>query len=138
MIESCVGGSVEVLQHRLRKMLMEERYHFLHGRSWLRSGIDAGPLNRAWQEALEWFGPPDGETAALHREGKLSMGPAELRARIEEQLETKGPQMKIDWKGWDPVRRRGKPGAVDTHTFGMLRGLEEKKYAPAVAKPSPL
>ncbi len=33
MIEACVGGSVEVLQHRLRKMLMEERYHFLHGRT---------------------------------------------------------------------------------------------------------
>src|SRR3981081_1083326 len=44
MIEACVGGSVEVLQHRLRQMLMEERYHFLHGRSWLRSGGDQAPL----------------------------------------------------------------------------------------------
>ena len=35
MLEACVNGSIEVLQHRLRKMLMEERYHFLHGRSWL-------------------------------------------------------------------------------------------------------
>jgi len=50
MIEACVSGSVEVLQHRLRKMLMEERYHFLHGRSWLKSGIGAEPLNRAWTE----------------------------------------------------------------------------------------
>ena len=40
MIEACVNGSIEVLQHRLRKMLAEERYHFLHGRSWLRSGIE--------------------------------------------------------------------------------------------------
>ncbi len=56
MIEACVGGSVEVLRHRLRKMLMEERYHFLHGRSWLRSGIDTEPLHRAWREAVEWFG----------------------------------------------------------------------------------
>jgi phenylacetate-CoA oxygenase PaaI subunit len=85
MIEACVNGSVEVLQHRLRKMLMEERYHFLHGRSWLRSGIDHAPLERAWREAIEWFGPPDGETA------------------------------------------------IDEHTFGMLRGLEEKKYAPPSA-----
>src|SRR5207244_12211368 len=89
MIEACVGGSVEVLQHRLRKMLMEERYHFLHGRSWLRSGIDSEPLQRAWREAIEWFGPPDGESAKLHREGKLSLGPAELRARLEERLEMK-------------------------------------------------
>jgi len=133
MIESCVGGSVEVLQHRLRKMLLEERYHFLHGRSWLRSGIDDAPLRRAWREAIEWFGPPDGETATLHGEGKLAMGPAELRGRLEEQLEMKAPRVEIDWKAWDPLRRRGTPGAIDAHTFGMLRGLEEKKYAPPTA-----
>jgi ring-1,2-phenylacetyl-CoA epoxidase subunit PaaC len=133
MIEACVGGSVEVLQQRLRKMLMEERYHFLHGRSWLRSGIEPEPLNRAWREAIEWFGPPDGETASLHGEGKLSMGPAELRARLEDQLEMKAPRLEVDWKRWDPVRRRGRPGAIDQRTFAMLRGLEEKKYAPPTA-----
>ena len=134
VIEACVGGSIEVLQHRLRKMLMEERYHFLHGRSWLRSGIDEAPLDRAWLEAIEFFGPPDGETDALHREGKLRMGPAEMRARLEEQLEAKAPTADINWKAWDSVRRRTAPGAIDEHTFGMLRGLEEKKYAPTTAK----
>jgi 1,2-phenylacetyl-CoA epoxidase catalytic subunit len=133
MIEACVSGSVEVLQHRLRKMLLEERYHFLHGRSWLKSGISKEPLNRAWVEAIEWFGPPDGEVASLHREGKLSMGPDELRARLEEQLETKSPSVKIDWKKWDPVRRRSRPGAIDERTFAMLRGLEEKKFATSSA-----
>jgi phenylacetate-CoA oxygenase PaaI subunit len=135
MIEACVNGSVEVLQHRLRKMLMEERYHFLHGRSWLRSGIDAAPLNRAWQEAVEWFGPADGETASMHRDGVLSMGPKELQARLEEQLEAKAPSLDIDWKTWDPQRRRGRSGAIDQSTFAMLRGLEEKKYAPSQAAP---
>ena len=130
MIEACAGGSVEVLQHRLRKMLMEERYHFLHGRSWLRSGIDSSPRGRAWREAIEWFGPPDGETASLHHDGKLSMGPAELHARLEEQLEMKAPKVAVEWTTWDPVRRRSSPGAIDQHTFAMLRGLEEKKYAP--------
>jgi ring-1,2-phenylacetyl-CoA epoxidase subunit PaaC len=134
MIEACVNGSVEVLQHRLRKMLMEERYHFLHGRSWLKSGVDAAPLNLAWQEALEWFGPPDGEVAALHRDGRLSMGPSELRSKLEEKLETKAPAIRIDWKGWDSVRRRSRPGAIDEPTFAMLRGLEEKKFAVAPAK----
>ncbi|HEV2034726.1 MAG TPA: Phenylacetic acid catabolic protein [Candidatus Dormibacteraeota bacterium] len=134
VIEACVSGSVEVLQHRLRKMLMEERYHFLHGRSWLKSGIDAGPLHQAWQEAIEWFGPPDGETAALHRDGSLSMGPSQLRARLEERLETKAPSVKIDWKAWDPVRRRSRSGSIDEPTFAMLRGLEEKKFAVAPAK----
>jgi len=133
MIEACVNGSVEVLQHRLRKMLMEERYHFLHGRSWLKSGIGAEPLNRAWSEAIEWFGPPDGEVATLNQEGKLSMGPRELRAKLEEQLQSKAPDARIDWKAWDPIRRRSRPGAIDEHTFGMLRGLEEKKFAPSSA-----
>ena len=131
MIEACVGGSVDVLQHRLRKMLMEERYHFLHGRSWLRSGIDTKPLHRAWQEAIEWFGPPDGDTAQLFKDGRLSMGPAELRARLEEQLESRAPEVTIDWKQWDPVRRRGRPGSIDEPTFAMLRGLEEKRFASA-------
>jgi len=129
MIEACVNGNVEVLQHRLRKMLSEERYHFLHGRSWLRSGIDKGPIDEAWRQAIEWFGPPDGDTASLHKDGSLSMGPSELLARLEERLETKAPSVKPDWKGWDAKRRRSRPGAIDDRTFGMLRGLEEKRYA---------
>jgi phenylacetate-CoA oxygenase PaaI subunit len=136
MIEACVNGSVEVLQHRLRKMLIEERYHFLHGRSWLKSGVDEAPLNEAWREAIEWFGPPDGETAVFHREGQLSMGPPELRARLEERLETSAPAARVEWKGWDPVRRRSRPGAIDDRTFAMLRGLEERKFVSAPAKES--
>src|SRR5258708_26918251 len=100
MIEACVDGSVEVLQHRLRKMLMEERYHFLHGRSWLKSGISAEPLRQAWQEAIEWFGPADGETAQLREDGRLSLGPAELRTRLQERLKTKSPEAKIDGQKW--------------------------------------
>jgi hypothetical protein len=61
--------------------------------------------------------------------GALSLGPAELRARLEERLETKAPRVELSWKGWDPRRRRTRPGAVDEPTFGMLRGLEEKRYA---------
>src|SRR5260370_23751884 len=79
MIETCVNGSVEGLQHRLRQMLMEEAYHFLHGRSWLKPGISPEPLNRAWREAIEGFGPPDGETAQPHEQGRRSLGPARLR-----------------------------------------------------------
>jgi len=133
MLEACAGGSVEVLQQRLRKMLMEERYHFLHGRSWLKSGIDAKPLNEAWRQAIEWFGPPDGETAGFFKDGRLSMGPAELRARLEERLEIRAPATKVDWDGWDPIRRRSRPGSIDEPTFAMLRGLEEKKFAPSKA-----
>jgi 1,2-phenylacetyl-CoA epoxidase catalytic subunit len=134
LIQACVEGDVDVLQSRLRKMLMEERYHFLHGRSWLRAGTDPEPLEQAWREALEWLGPEDGELAELHRAGALSMGPRQLRERIEERLETPAPGVEIDWSGWDPVRRRTRPGAVDDRTFEMLRGLEERKFMPAGAE----
>ncbi|HET7421180.1 MAG TPA: Phenylacetic acid catabolic protein [Candidatus Dormibacteraeota bacterium] len=127
-IEACVNGPVEVLRQRLRKMLMEERYHFLHGRSWLRSGIDQAPLERAWREALEFFGPPSSATDGLGADAD------KMRARLEEQLDAKAPDVHIRWETWDPLRRRTTPGAIDAHTFGMLRGLEEKKYAPPAAK----
>jgi hypothetical protein len=57
------------------------------------------------------------------------MGPPELRSRLEERLETKAPTLRIEWKGWDPVRRRSRTGAIDDRTFAMLRGLEEKRFA---------
>ena len=133
MIEACVEGDVEVLRTRLRKMLTEERYHFLHGRSWLKSGIDEEPLNEAWREAIEWFGPPGGDVAELHRQGALSRGPGELVARLQARLERSAPRLEIDWTSWDAERRRGRPGTIDERTFGMLRGLEEKRFYPAGA-----
>jgi 1,2-phenylacetyl-CoA epoxidase catalytic subunit len=133
MIQACVEGDVEVLRTRLRKMLMEERYHFLHARSWFRAGIDEEPLHRAWREAIEWLGPPDGEVAELHAAGALSMGPVELRARLEERLEQAAPPLEVDWSRWDLVRRRSQPGAIDERTYAMLRGLEERRFAPSRA-----
>jgi 1,2-phenylacetyl-CoA epoxidase catalytic subunit len=124
---------VEVLRARLRKMLLEERYHLLHGRSWLRAATASEPLEDAWRQALEWFGPPDGEVTKLHGAGVLGMGPAELKARLEERLETRAPDLNLDWAHWDPRRRRSRPGQIDERTFTMLRGLEERKYAPADA-----
>jgi hypothetical protein len=64
----------------------------------------------------------------------LSLGPPELLDRLQEQLGTKAPKLTVDWNAWDPRRRRTRPGAVDESTFGMLRGLEEKRFAPASAQ----
>ncbi len=128
MIQACVEGGSEVLRSRLRKMVQEERYHHLHGRSWLRAGIDDGPLQEAWRQALEWFGPPDGELATLHAAGTLAAAPEELGARLRERLEARLPEPVLDWKGWDPLRRRHPGGAIDQATFSMLRGLEEKRF----------
>lgn len=133
VIQALVDGRVEVLQQRLRKMLQEERYHFLHGRSWLRSGVEEEPLNQAWREAIEWFGPPDGELDRLHRSGEMAMGPAALSERVAQRLGTPVPDLDIDWQAWDPQRRRTRPGELDQPTFDMLRGLEEKRFLPAGA-----
>ena len=133
MIQACVDGNVEVLRTRLRKMISEERYHFLHGRSWLKAGIDQEPLLEAWRQGIEWFGPPNGDVAELHGQGALSMGPAQLAARLQERLETTAPRMEINWSDWDPMRRSSRPGVIDERTFGMLRGLEEKRFYPAGA-----
>ena len=112
LIESLVEGEVEVLRSRLRKMVTEERYHFLHGRSWLNEASAGEPIERAWREAVEFFGPEGGD----------------LRRRLAERLEQPEPDLSIDWTKWDPVRRRSQPGAIDARTFDMLRGLEEKRY----------
>jgi 1,2-phenylacetyl-CoA epoxidase catalytic subunit len=118
MIESLVEGEVEVLRTRLRKMLSEERYHFLHGRSWLNELGDSPAVERAWLEAVEWFGPEGGE----------------LGKRLAARLERPEPKLKIDWAKWDPIRRRTRPGAIDKRTFDMLRGLEERRYGIARAE----
>ncbi|HEX6488113.1 MAG TPA: Phenylacetic acid catabolic protein [Candidatus Dormibacteraeota bacterium] len=120
VIESLVEGPNEVLRSRLRKMLQEEHYHFLHGRSWLRQGSDGQFLDRAWREAVSFLGPPDGQLAAL-------------AARLAERLETDVPQLDIDWSTWDPVRRRLEPGGIDPQTFAMMRGLEERRFTPAAS-----
>jgi ring-1,2-phenylacetyl-CoA epoxidase subunit PaaC len=118
VIQSLVEGPNEVLRTRLRKMLQEERYHFLHGRSWLRQGLDPAWLQRAWREALGFFGPPDGELARL--------GPV-----LAQRLEVEAPAVEIDWSSWDPARRRLQPGGIDAATFDMMRGLEERRFTPA-------
>jgi ring-1,2-phenylacetyl-CoA epoxidase subunit PaaC len=135
LIEACVEGSNEVLRARLRKMLQEEHYHFLHGRSWLRQGLDRAQLERAWREAMAFFGPPDGDLNALHTAGLLSRDAGGVRERLAERLELGGdhPRPDIDWSAWDPVRRRLEPGGIDAPTFDMMRGLEERRFTPAAA-----
>lgn len=133
VIGALVEGNVEVLQQRLRKMLQEERFHFLHGRSWLRSGVDEAPLAEAWREAVEWLGPPDGELAELHRQGALASSPGDLAARVAERLQVPPPTIEVDWTAWDATRRRTRAGALDQRTFDMLRGLEEKRFLPTGA-----
>jgi ring-1,2-phenylacetyl-CoA epoxidase subunit PaaC len=131
MIEALANGNVEVLRSRLKKMQQEERYHFLHGRSWMREAMAGKAIERAWREGLEWIGPEAGDVDQLHREGQLAYGVRELRRRLEEHVGGSAPALDTDWKKWDPVRRRTEPGGIDQATLDMLQGLAEKRYMPS-------
>jgi ring-1,2-phenylacetyl-CoA epoxidase subunit PaaC len=131
MIEALASGDVEVLKSRLKKMLQEEQYHYLHGRSWMRETNAADAVRAAWVEAITWFGPAGCDVDQLHDEGKLGMGVADLLRRLEERLEAKPPAASIEWRSWDPLRRRTARGGIDQLTLDMLQGLAEKRYMPA-------
>lgn len=122
VIEALVEGEVELLRTRLRKMLNEEKFHFLHGRSWLREGVDQHVLRDADQEAATFFGPEDETLPGTRVTG------AELRQRLHDRLGGGDRHDGMAWATWDRRRRRVKPGHIDAHTFDMLTGLLEKRY----------
>src|SRR6202165_3804701 len=131
MIEALANGNVEVLRSRLKKMLQEERYHTLHGRSWMHEVEAGAAIGRAWQESLEWIGPENGDVDELHRTGQLAHGVRDLRRLLEERLDGRNPQDAIEWGSWEPIRRRTQAGGIDQATLDMLQGLAEKRYMPA-------
>ena len=133
MIEALAGGNVEVLRSRLKKMLQEERYHAMHGHSWLRESRSGAAVEQARRDATVWIGPEGGDVDDLHQNGTLSMGVHEIRRRLDEQAGAAPAPPAIDWKAWDPVRRRIVPGGIDELTLNMLQGLAEKRYMPAGA-----
>ncbi|HET9847168.1 MAG TPA: Phenylacetic acid catabolic protein [Candidatus Dormibacteraeota bacterium] len=130
-IEALANGNVEVLRSRLKKMLQEERYHFLHGRSWTQEIDSTDASARAWREAVEWVGPEGKDVDELHKEGRLALGVLDLRRLLEERVGKRPLQDGIDWSKWDPIRRRTVAGGIDQRTLDMLQGLAEKRYMPA-------
>src|SRR5207249_10964785 len=67
MMEWLANGNVDVLRTRLKKMLQEERYHTLHGRSWMQEVKAGAALQRTWRESLQWIGPENADVDELHR-----------------------------------------------------------------------
>ena len=131
MMEALANGNVDVLRSRLKKMLQEERYHTLHGRSWMHEVKADTALERAWRESLEWIGPENSDVDEMHRTGRLAYSVRDLRRLLEERLDGAAPQAAIDWGNWEPVRRRTRSGGIDQATLDMLQGLAEKRYMPA-------
>jgi phenylacetate-CoA oxygenase PaaI subunit len=128
-------SSYEPLRQRARKIVQEERLHFMHADGWVHRLAKAGgavratlvaSLVRLWEETLCWFGPQDDPNMhSLYRERIIDATPNELRRHYLQkimptlssleidvlvyfQTETKCWELRqsLPWKSWDSVARR--------------------------------
>ena len=133
--ESAQNSTYEPLRQRARKILQEERIHFMHGEGWVRRLAKAGgavkrtlaaSLDSLWNETLCWFGPNDDPIMQkLYHEGSIDALPDELRRRYLQKVMPTLQQMGFDvpvtfdemvhqweisealpWERWDSVGRR--------------------------------
>lgn len=91
LFEAAQNSSYEHLRQRARKIMQEERIHWMHGEGWVKRLANAGGAVRAalvqsltnlWAETLCWFGADDDATMQqLYKEGILDAPPDELRSR---------------------------------------------------------
>lgn len=94
--EAAQNSSYEPLRQRARKIVQEERLHFVHGEGWVRRLAKAGgavrktllaSLQRLWDETLCWFGPADDPALRrLLQEEIIDASPDELRSRYLQKI----------------------------------------------------
>lgn len=123
VLESALDSRYLPLRQRARKIIEEERYHAIHGQSWLAQLAAEGPevrahlaeaLREVWDDALCWFGPADGGALrTLVDAGVLAAAGDALRARFLEQLApvlaaagVPAPSERLPWDRWDERGRR--------------------------------
>ncbi len=133
--EAAQNSSYEPLRGRSRKIVQEERIHFMHGEAWVRRLAKAGgavraalisSLERLWTETLCWFGPDDDPVMRqLYDEGIIDATPDELRSRYLQKIMPTLSSLEIDipvtfnastkrweltqqlpWDTWDATARR--------------------------------
>ena len=133
--EAAQDASYEPLCQRARKVVQEERIHFIHGEGWVRRLAKAGGAVRSalttsllyiWYETLCWYGPPDDlSMQRLSQEKVLAATPDELRSRYLQKIMPVLHELAIDvpasfdatthawhltqdlpWSNWDAVSRR--------------------------------
>jgi ring-1,2-phenylacetyl-CoA epoxidase subunit PaaC len=133
--EAAQDSTYEPLRQRARKVVQEERIHFLHAEGWVRRLAKAGgavraaliaALRRIWNETLCWFGPNDDPAMIqLQKEGVIDATPDELRSRFlrkimpalnELDIEAPTafnatikqwePAQPLPWSAWDAQGRR--------------------------------
>lgn len=133
--EATQDSSYEPLRQRARKVVQEERIHFVHGEGWVRKLARAEgavrsamltSLQKLWDETLCWFGPADdGSMLRLYQEGLIDATPDELRSRYLLKIMPVLTSLEIDvpvsfnattkhwevtrplpWNNWDATGRR--------------------------------
>jgi len=133
--EAAQQSSYEPLRQRSRKVVQEERIHFMHAEGWVRRLAKAGGAVRAalivalqhlWDETLCWFGPNDDPAMLrLSREGIIDGTPDAFRSRylhkimpVLNELDITMPvtfnatdkrwelTQPLPWSAWDAVGRR--------------------------------
>ncbi len=129
-------SSYEPLAARSRKVVQEERIHFMHAEGWVARLANAGgavranlvaALGRWWDETLCWFGPDDDPAMRrLYDDGVIDATPDTLRSRylaaVMPMLSRVGldepvshdaatpqawrPTQPLPWARWDATTRR--------------------------------
>lgn len=131
------------LRQRVKKQLDEERFHFGHGRAWLRKMGQASDAARAslqaalaarWPAIVSWFGPDD-HGARLSEAGFSDATGGEARARLVDRvapiIEASGlevPTPNLDFSGWDPSSRRSRRGGPDSDAIARARGDRNRTF----------
>jgi phenylacetate-CoA oxygenase PaaI subunit len=92
VLETALESRYLPLRHRARKIIEEERYHAIHGQSWVAQLAGEGAdvrtrlgdaVRSAWDDTLCWFGPPDGGALRpLVASGVLAAAGDVVRARF--------------------------------------------------------
>ena len=124
LLASASESGYEPLRQRARKIVAEERPHWVHAQGWARRlAADAHTrplleraLAKCWPHAATWLGPDDDPLLTqLCAAGVLQHPSArlreQLRARVAPVLEgadlpTSVLDTPLPWQRWDPSRRR--------------------------------
>ena len=130
--EAAQNSSYEPLRQRSRKIVQEERVHFMHAEGWVRRLAKAGgavratliaSLQRLWDETLCWFGPQDDPIMLrLYNEGIIDARPDELRHRYLHKIMPILNELDIDVPvEFDATTKRWMPGqTLPWETWGVL------------------
>ena len=120
LFESAMESPYEPLRQRARKIVQEERTHWVHGSGWLHRLASEPSMRTALEtvsdDAFTWYGRDDDDAVLgpLSATGLLSAGPSALRSSLRERL---APLLRatgldgllereLPWDRWNVERRR--------------------------------